>query len=156
MQSQISSAASLCSMQNTIASATFKRSGVMFLSKSSSLSLCLQTGWWQQSDTLHCSTIQNKLLVSFTVESPFNVLRFKDVSRSTFNFSEPKTIILALNYSHVRFSSLWCLNLQAPKGTLNGVLHILSKCSMTALSVQYVGYRADEWGITVQFPVEAE
>jgi hypothetical protein len=58
MQSQISSAASLCSMQNTIASATFKRSGVMFLSRSSSLSLCLQT------DTLHSSTKQKKSGIS--------------------------------------------------------------------------------------------
>jgi hypothetical protein len=66
---------------------------------------------------LECDRIHERLN---TVERPLNVPQFKVFPHLMFNFIDPKSIILVLNFLRLKFSSVECSNPLLAQETLNG------------------------------------
>jgi hypothetical protein len=78
---------------------------------------------------------------------PFNVPQLKVIPYLTLNSSDPKSIILALNFLQLRFSSIWC----SPKETSNSILLYIKEFMYTlCLLTELVTFNSFIYSITEQ------
>jgi hypothetical protein len=66
-----------------------------------------------------------RAVLQHTMEPPLNVPQCNDFHHLMFNFNNSKSIISALNYLHLRFSSVQCSNPLISNKTLNEGFTIL-------------------------------